>query len=62
MIQLLVMISKDKSHLCVFHSVWKNPADYFVSLGEHIIIVKDILLVRSKYRDECESHFYITRI
>lgn len=55
MIQLLVMISKDKSRLCMFHSVWKDPADYFASLGEHIVVVKDILLVSSKYRDECES-------
>ena len=52
MIQLLVMMNKDKSYLCVFHSVWKNPADYFASLGEHIIIVRDILLVSRKYRDE----------
>ena len=45
MIELLKMISKDNSRLCTFHSVWKNPTAYFVSLGECTITVMDILLV-----------------
>jgi len=49
MTQLLTMMRQDdKSHLCMFHSILKDPVEYFASIGEFSVIVVDILLVRVK--------------
>ena len=45
MVQLLMMIENDKDNLCRLHSTWRDPANYFASLGDCIVTIISVLLV-----------------
>ncbi|XP_065899328.1 meiosis inhibitor protein 1-like isoform X2 [Dysidea avara] len=44
MVQLLMMIENDKDNLCRLHSTWRDPANYFASLGDCIVTIISVLL------------------